>query len=891
MQRTAARQSITARAVTTAILSLALLLVRQPSASADPPIRLLYTDWTVEPGGVFYQGAAGEETLLQAAGGRLYTIVVGPDGVAYVSDANTNDLLRWTGGTLSLVHRHTTYLRDIAFDAQGRLHFSEATGARADGRIYRLDDGGPTLFFTVSLAAVGGFWAGHFSFAPDGTLYLSTGNRVGASIYRVVGGSPVVFYTDPAGSIAGFDFDPAGNLYYADWFHRIYRVTPTGVRTVALENPGRRFSDVHVLTRSIALGPEAGRVNGIAVHPTNPNILYAATSGGGIFRSADGGQNWFPRSRGLGHLGTDGVLVHPLTPSTVFAVTPAGVFRSADHGLSWTQPLALTPPLPPSDLPFTVRESKKSPIRFDPIDASIYAAPLCAGLYRSTDGLVWTPVYPSGPTPPVQRCVTSIDVSPADGGTVYITTPGAIRKRVGAAGSWTQIGMEIDDADPFVLRVAPSDPDRLYVAAMALVRAPLNTNVWVRPMAGGTFVRTTATPPWLDSFAAMSLTVHPTEPLRLFFGAVELYRTSDAMTWTVVRCSLSAICGLDYRGVAFDPSGSRLYAPHDQGIVRLDLATSAFTAIEQGLVNTQLYDLDVGAGGRIYGATQDTGAFVRLGSGAWTGISSGGELDTLTVLAHPSDPMRLFVRTNSQAVLRSSDGGMSVIASRFVPGQGAWNHQLAYHAPTTTLYTGTSFSGVYKSTDDGVSFLPANTGIETRTIRCLALEPRSGSVLYAGTFADKIYKTMDGGTWSQLSAFPEAGALVIAINPAASRVYAGTKTGIYVSPDGGGSWSPSSTGLPPTRVVSELLIDPVCPCLMYAGLGFYDGTAHYGGGVYQSTDGGLSWGPLTTPAEIAMSVPAIRIDRSDRSRLHVATFGSGVRTLFRDLTPTAGCSC
>jgi hypothetical protein len=588
MPRSAALPPLTSKTVAAGILGVLLLLLLRPAPLlADPPITLLYTDWTVEPGRVFYRGSAGEETLLQASAGRLYTITVGPDGVAYASDANRNDLLRWTGGALTLVHHHTTYLRDIAFDPQGRLYFSEATGAAGDGRIYRLDDAGPTLFFTVSLAAVGGFWAGHFAFAPDGTLYLSTGNRVGSSLYRVQAGAPVVFYTDPAGSIAGFAFDPPGNIYYADWFHRIYRVTPAAVRTVALENPGRRFADVAVVSRSIALGPQAGRVNGVAFHPTNPDILYAATSTGGVFRSADGGQNWFLRSRGLTHPGTDGVLVHPVTPSTVFAVTPAGVFRSADHGLSWAQPLAVVPPLPPPDLSSEIRASQKSPIRFDPGDASIYAAPFCAGLYRSADGLAWTQIYPTGPVPPAQSCVTSIDVSPADGGTVYITTPGAIRKRVGATGPWTQIGMEINDADPFVLRVAPSDPNRLYVAAMALEGSPLNTNVWVRPTGAGAFVRTTVAPPWLDWFTAMSIAVHPTDPLRLFLGTVALYGTPDAATWTWTTCGDSETCGVDYRGLAFDPPGNRLYASHDQGIFRLDLATSSFTAVEQGLVNTR----------------------------------------------------------------------------------------------------------------------------------------------------------------------------------------------------------------------------------------------------------------------------------------------------------------
>ena len=672
-----------------------------------------------------------------------------------------------------------------------------------------------SLFYTVSLAAVGGFWGGDFAFAPDGTLYLSSGNIVGASVYRVVGGVPTVFFTDPTGNIAGFDFDALGSIYYADWFNRIYQVTPAAVRSVVLDIPGRRFSDVAVLARSIALGPEAGRVNGVAFHPTSPQILYAASSTGGIFRTYDGGQNWFLRTRGVTNPQTDGLLVHPTAPSMVFAATPAGVFRSTDEGLSWAQVLPVTPPLPPPSLPLFVRGSEKNPMRYDPLDGSLYAAPFCAGLYRSPDGVQWTPRYPTGPVPAAESCVTSIDVSPASGGLVYITTPSGIRQRVGGAGPWTQIGTEINDADPLVLRVAPSDPNRLYVAATKLNTWPLNTNVWVRATAGGTFVRTTVMPPWLPWFSAQSLTVHPTDALRLYFGSVALYKTTDAANWSLATCANSEICGVDYRGVAFDPTGNRLYAPHDQGIYRLDLATNTLigwltylvcrflgllcpspTAIENGLVNTQFYDIDVGPGGTLYGGTQDTGAYRRPAGDVWQGIPSGGSGDVLDLLAHPTDPLRLFIRTNTEHLLRSTDGGKSSSPSQPLPSQGFWNHQLAYDAATTTVYAGTQFRGVYKSTDDGGTFAPANTGIATLEIRCLALQPGSrAAVVYAGTFTRGVYKTTDGGaTWSALSAFPEAGALVLAFNPTATRLYAGTKGGVYLSTDGGNSWSNKQHG-------------------------------------------------------------------------------------------------
>ena len=859
---------------------------------ATAQVKLLYTDWTVEPGRVYYSSPAGEKTLYRAPAGRIYYAVVGPDGGLYYSDANQNRLIRAIGNQVTVVYTHSTYLRDIAFDPQGQIYFSESTGAFSNGRIYRLNNGVAELFFTVSLAAVNGFWAGDFAFAPDGTLYLSTGNRVGSHIYRVTAGVPSPVYSAPTESIAGLDFDSAGNIYYADWFHRIYRLTPTFVRTVALEDAGRRFADVNVVSGSIALGPEAGRVNSVALNPANPNTLYSATSSGNVFRSHDGGQSWYWRGLGITDPRIGEMVVYPPDPATVLAATPSGVFRSTNEGRSWTQVQVVTQPLPQPDVVRRLVGLQKNPIRYNSLDGSLYAAPFCAGLFKSMDiGSSWTQVYGAGISLP-DRCVTSIDFSPAGGGTVFITTPVGIRKSA-VGGAWTPIGAEINDAAPITLKVAPSLPGRIYVAAAGLGAPPYHPNVWRQDSAGGVFTRTTLAPPWSDWVGMDSLTVHPTNPDRLYVGNVPLYTSPNAgATWTVVSsgCGSSLICGLDYHGLIFDATGNLFYAAHDQGIFKYNATSGVFTAVENGLVNTQFYDLDVGTGGTVYAGTQDKYSYKKLGLNDWEQVDSAGSGDVLDMLVDPTNDQHLFLRTNTEDVLHSVDGGAHSTPSGYVPSQGFWNHQLAYHAASTTLYAGTQLHGVYKSTNDGANFSAANTGIETREIRCLALQPGSNLMAYAGTRTNGLYKTVNGGTgWSQLMSFPQPGALVIAINPAATRIYAGTAAGIFRSNDGGSSWSAASTGLPPASVVGEIIVDPVCPCAMYAGLGYYDYANFVGGGVYQSTDGGNGWSRLSSLSDATHTITSIRIDPLDRSRLYVATYGSGIRVLLRDIP--GGCAC
>lgn len=73
---------------------------------------------------------------------------------------------------------------DPAFDSDGRLYFSEATGAADDGAVFRLNvDYEAEEFVRVPSEGVDLYWAGNFAFDPDDRLYISFGNRVPVSTY------------------------------------------------------------------------------------------------------------------------------------------------------------------------------------------------------------------------------------------------------------------------------------------------------------------------------------------------------------------------------------------------------------------------------------------------------------------------------------------------------------------------------------------------------------------------------------------------------------------------------------------------------------------------------------------------------------------------------------
>ncbi|MBI1922622.1 hypothetical protein HYR99_00075 [Candidatus Poribacteria bacterium] len=85
------------------------------------------------------------------------------------------------------------------------------------------------------------------------------------------------------------------------------------------------------------IGPEGGWVEALAVTP-NGSLLYAGTgSGGGVFRSTDGGNSWTAVNSGLTDVDVRALAICPDTPTTMYAGTNAGgVFRSTDGGDHWT---------------------------------------------------------------------------------------------------------------------------------------------------------------------------------------------------------------------------------------------------------------------------------------------------------------------------------------------------------------------------------------------------------------------------------------------------------------------------------------------------------------------------------------------------------------------------
>ena len=138
----------------------------------------------------------------------------------------------------------------------------------------------------------------------------------------------------------------------------------------------------------------------LVVHPTNSNILFRGTWGGGISKSSDGGRTWEYKNNGLATRYVGDIQFDPSNPSTMYAMTIShlwsnggGLYRSVDGGEYWEQ----VPGVVGGGTPFNVNPCGIGEgVAIDPTNSSrLYIAMginacdvkgrLCGGFYSSED--------------------------------------------------------------------------------------------------------------------------------------------------------------------------------------------------------------------------------------------------------------------------------------------------------------------------------------------------------------------------------------------------------------------------------------------------------------------------------------------------------------------------
>jgi len=81
--------------------------------------------------------------------------------------------------------------------------------------------------------------------------------------------------------------------------------------------------------------PTRRTVNGFAVNPENPKVMFAAMRDG-LFRSADAGESWKAAGKELKNMAA--VAINPKRTDEVYAASEDGkLYVSTDGGTTWTK--------------------------------------------------------------------------------------------------------------------------------------------------------------------------------------------------------------------------------------------------------------------------------------------------------------------------------------------------------------------------------------------------------------------------------------------------------------------------------------------------------------------------------------------------------------------------
>ena len=260
-----------------------------------------------------------------------------------------------------------------------------------------------------------------------------------------------------------------------------------------------------------------------------------------------------------------------------------------------------------------------------------------------------------------------------------------------------------------------------------------------------------------------------------------------------------------------------------------------WAAANNGLTDRGVFVRALTISGRnLFAGTDGAGVYLSTNNGqSWTAVNNGLTNLHVTSFAAPevASGSNLFAATDGAGasgaggIYRSTNNGQS-----WTPvNTGLANRNVLVLAVSgNNLFAGTDGGGVFRSTDNGQNWVPVGLA----NLRVLAFKT-SGNILFAGTEGGVFRSTDNGLNWAA-TGLANLRVWVFEVN--ANNLFAGTDGGVYRSTDNGLNWTLTNTNIPQGVAVRSFTASPVA-----SGSNLFAGTE--GGGVYRSTDNGLNWTP------------------------------------------------
>ncbi len=663
-----------------------------------------------------------------------------------------------------------------------------------------------------------------------------------------------------------------------------------------------------------------GMVQDIAIDPSGStdSTIYIATTAGGVWKTTDGGAHWSDKSSSMPVLFIGAIKLDPGNPSTVYAgvggayccLSGGGIYRSDDGGDSWKT-------LNPSGI-------------FTGLNIVVMALPnaktllvgTTSGLYKSVDGGEHfgnnAPTFDNRETITIETPqggstngnISDLQLDTATPTTVYVAIDGVgVYKSTDSGSTFPASGKLFSKAsfpstisgDVWIKFAQSTRPDnKTMFAFLCQGNGQQDCALLKSKDRGGSFSTVRLNNPSIkinqgdyDQLVA----VDPQDADRVYIGLRQVWSSGDGGDSGFGSSSQIDVNGAhtDDHVIAFSPPShfkgrapTHFYLGTDGGMASTAGDGSAPGAnwqfLNSGLSTALLYQMDMGRGGRgndgySYGALQDNGSIRGAPSGSGTKFDFECCGDSGSIAVDPKNPQHV-VTLNDGGYTCTTNGTSWPSCGNFPSGQGlglvSFDPQggIVYATIGKKLYqskdNGNNFSDVHTfsqnvnvvaeaPTDNNTVWVALNDGTMQLTkhaqsgasaawtgvtvsgapsgqaVTGIAIDPSDSDTVvavYPG-FSDPadpplhaFLTTNKGASWKNISGVSGGGdsnlpdlplsAVVILPTTNPHTIIVGSDAGVLQSGDLGKTWQVLGTGFPPVQVTSLVLDASVKPFVLRA---------------------------------------------------------------------------
>lgn len=650
-----------------------------------------------------------------------------------------------------------------------------------------------------------------------------------------------------------------------------------------------------------------------------PNTLYCGTENGEVYKTVDGGDNWFNVSYNLvtalapgaviANAGINATAVHPTNPNIVYIGSGSQVFKTTNGGVNWTLVFD-------SNLSLWGYMENPAEIHINKTNPNIVLLAGKAGIHRTIDGgATWTQVYSS----------VSFDIKekPNNSSIVYSVIHNTnlnihqflISTDSGA--TWTvQDNGWYNSTDPertvagARIAVTDADPNRIYTflignskagdsGFIGIYRSNDSATTWYNtmgydgePYSNPGHQNLIGSSPlgtgFNQGFYNCAIMASNTNADELLVGGIGMWSSTDG--GQTFNCIYNYGCG-NYQPMHVDMQdfralGTTYWATTDGGVYKSnDLFNTQPEFKMDGVSGTDFWgfgsgwnhDLLVGGtfhnGVDIYSEGFPSGTFLDLGGG-----------EPASGYVHPSERRIYSSNIGSKIIPQSITGAVINSSMGMAPNESPWfaqSSEMEFHPSCYNhVYLGNE-NQLFKSLDGGAGYTAVYTAPTNTKVLGIEISRSNPETIYAvvipssGNGSAFVAKTTDdwqSSTNLTLPAVSGSNLALISLNPendqeiwlAYPNGFNGNK--VFRSTDGGVNWVNETS--------SELNAQKMQSMTTIGGIdgGVYIGTST---SCYYKNDSMSSWVLDNVNLPLTIGTTGVRPFYRD-GKIRLASYGKGI---------------